>query len=394
MTAPRSRTRGRPSVLVAAGLAVAMALSTAVPAAAADYPSWSDVQRARNDQAATKALVARLDRSLQDAQERAAALSDAALKATAAAGKARADADAAAARAQQLRSLHDAARARFEDARRALGVVAAGRYREESTGPLVPRLLTDPRAGDLLARLTLMDRLERTWSDLAGTARREASRVASLQVEADRVEAESADLASAADRAAAQAQAAADTEGSAVAGLSEQVDTMYAQLASLKDTTASVERDYRLGQQVAAQEAEAARAPAAGGGGSGGGGPAGGTGSGGTSPGGPSYGVIVDADGARAYAHGAVVGRGWSEDDYQCLVRLWNRESGWRADARNPSSGAYGIPQALPAEKMAAAGPDWRTNGRTQIDWGLSYIAQRYGTPCGAWGHSEDTGWY
>jgi hypothetical protein len=60
----------------------------------------------------------------------------------------------------------------------------------------------------------------------------------------------------------------------------------------------------------------------------------------------------------------------------------------------NPSSGAYGIPQSLPATKMASAGSDWRVNAETQIDWGLNYIRSVYGSPCQAWAHSEATGWY
>ena len=86
--------------------------------------------------------------------------------------------------------------------------------------------------------------------------------------------------------------------------------------------------------------------------------------------------------------------RGWGEGQFACLDRLWMRESGWRWNARNPSSGAYGIPQALAASKMASAGSDWRTNPATQIEWGLDYIADRYGTPCAAWGHSERVNWY
>jgi acyl transferase domain-containing protein len=70
---------------------------------------------------------------------------------------------------------------------------------------------------------------------------------------------------------------------------------------------------------------------------------------------------------------------------WTCLLDLWNRESGWMYDAENPSSGAYGIPQALPGYKMAAAGTDWQTNPATQIKWGLTYISQTYGTPCAAW---------
>ncbi len=76
------------------------------------------------------------------------------------------------------------------------------------------------------------------------------------------------------------------------------------------------------------------------------------------------------------------------------LVWLWNRESNWRWWAENPYSGAYGIPQSLPASKMASVGADYRTNAVTQITWGLIYISNRYGTPCAAWDHSEAVNWY
>ena len=65
-----------------------------------------------------------------------------------------------------------------------------------------------------------------------------------------------------------------------------------------------------------------------------------------------------------------------------------------RPHADNPSSSAYGIPQALPGSKMASAGSDWESNPATQIEWGLGYIADIYGTPCGAWDHSQSNGWY
>ena len=100
-----------------------------------------------------------------------------------------------------------------------------------------------------------------------------------------------------------------------------------------------------------------------------------------------------DPGSAQAIAYTLVQDRGWSDDEYSCLVSLWNRESGWRVNASNPS-GAYGIPQALPGSKMASAGADWATNPATQITWGLGYIAGRYGTPCGAWGHFQSRGWY
>lgn len=94
----------------------------------------------------------------------------------------------------------------------------------------------------------------------------------------------------------------------------------------------------------------------------------------------------------RAIARGMLADRGWS-DQFGCLDRLWQRESGWRVHAANPS-GAYGIPQALPGSKMASAGSDWRTNPATQIRWGFGYIGSRYGSPCAAWSHSQSNGWY
>ena len=87
----------------------------------------------------------------------------------------------------------------------------------------------------------------------------------------------------------------------------------------------------------------------------------------------------------KAIARQLLAKRGWgSSAQYSCLVQMWDRESGWQTDAANPS-GAYGIPQALPGSKMAAAGANWQTDATTQITWGLDYIAERYGTPCDAW---------
>lgn len=118
-----------------------------------------------------------------------------------------------------------------------------------------------------------------------------------------------------------------------------------------------------------------------------------------------AQGIMVDANGdpipsqysgadPRGIAQAMVAQRGWGEGEFQCLLQLWERESHWNPYAQNPSSGAYGIPQSLPGSKMASAGADWQTNPATQITWGLGYIANRYGTPCGAWGHSNAVGWY
>jgi len=101
-----------------------------------------------------------------------------------------------------------------------------------------------------------------------------------------------------------------------------------------------------------------------------------------------------DPGSAQAYAQGVLASQGMGDDQFNCLVALWNRESHWNVYAYNASSGAYGIPQALPGSKMASAGADWATSFATQVNWGLGYVEGRYGTPCGAWDHSESTGWY
>jgi hypothetical protein len=102
----------------------------------------------------------------------------------------------------------------------------------------------------------------------------------------------------------------------------------------------------------------------------------------------------VPAGSAQQIAMGMLGSYGWSSSQFTCLVSLWNQESGWNVYATNPTSGAYGIPQALPGSKMASAGADWQTDAATQIRWGLSYIKSLYGSPCGAWSHEEADGWY
>lgn len=99
-------------------------------------------------------------------------------------------------------------------------------------------------------------------------------------------------------------------------------------------------------------------------------------------------------DGAQAIARSMMGSYGWGDGEFSCLQSLWNRESGWNYQAENASSGAYGIPQALPGSKMSSVAGDWATNPSTQITWGMQYIQGRYGTPCSAWAHSESVGWY
>lgn len=105
-------------------------------------------------------------------------------------------------------------------------------------------------------------------------------------------------------------------------------------------------------------------------------------------------GLHASPEDAKRYAKAHLKDYAWDDDQFEPLDRLWTRESAWQWDAENPDSGAYGIPQSLPADKMAMFGDDWRENAYTQIDWGLYYIADRYGSPAKAWEYSQETGWY
>lgn len=102
---------------------------------------------------------------------------------------------------------------------------------------------------------------------------------------------------------------------------------------------------------------------------------------------------LADGD-PRDIARAMLADFGFGADQFGCLDSLWTRESHWNPAAHNSSSGAHGIPQAMPGSKMASVGADWQTNPVTQITWGLGYIRDRYGSPCGAWSHSEARGWY
>lgn len=112
----------------------------------------------------------------------------------------------------------------------------------------------------------------------------------------------------------------------------------------------------------------------------------------------PSSQVLVfpppNPSSAQGIAFNMLASFGFSTSQWSCLLDLWSRESGWRYNATNATSGAYGIPQALPGSKMASAGADWLTDPTTQIKWGLGYIQSRYGTPCSAWDFEQANGFY
>lgn len=163
--------------------------------------------------------------------------------------------------------------------------------------------------------------------------------------------------------------------------LTATVDERVAGLRGSLDAALAVKAEQEAAEQ-ARLEAEAAAAAAA------------------ASPSAPVYAAAGGGTGdnspagAQASARAMLGGYGWGDDQFGCLVSLWNKESGWNYLAHNSSSGAHGIPQALPGSKMASAGADWQTSAATQVAWGLGYIAARYGSPCSAWSHSQSVGWY
>lgn len=392
-------------VLVAAavvvGALVAPAL-TAAPANATEYPTWQDVQRAKGNETAKRAEVQKVQAALQSAQDEAAAKSQAALVASSKADAAESELASATQAATSLQAQAQHASETADRAQQRAGQLAANLYRDGSTNQMTTRIATAKNPDQLLYQLGALDQLSETWSGVMDDASVAAGTASSLQEQAERAETERATRAQAAEERSAAAKSAEQAADAAVESTEQHSDELYAQLASLKDSTAKQEAGYELGQRVAAQKAEqqrkraaaaaaeaAANAAAANAGSS--------ASSGGTGSSYPSTGgVAVDPAAAQAYARSALGSYGWGPDQFSCLVSLWTQESGWRANALNSSSGAYGIPQSLPAEKMAVAGADWRTNANTQIDWGLAYIKSAYGSPCGAWGHemSVNPHWY
>ena len=332
--------------------------------------------------AARETEAARITSFVDELEAEAGRLGDAAVTAAAVSAAADAARDAAVERAAVLRASADAAAVEAEASAARLGRVGAVLARSGGADVALRLFFGDENGTSLLEGLSRAAQLTNVYGSIADRAKEAEAASASLSDQADVAEAERERLADAAADAAQQALAAHEA---AEARLSEQqaaLETLYAQLASLRDRSVELERLARIGDQKRQEEEDRLRAAAAA------------AGSSGADSSAPPPGVIVNPAAAKAYAAEAVARYGWGGGEYQCLVLLWTRESSWRADAYNTSSGAYGIPQALPGSKMAVAGADWRTNAATQIDWGLSYIAARYGSPCGAWAHSERYNWY
>ncbi|MBF4992810.1 lytic transglycosylase domain-containing protein [Arthrobacter gandavensis] len=415
----------------AAGVLGATLLVGVPPAFAAEYPSWEDISAAKADTASTEEQVRNLEELLDRLYDEAGSLGNAAVSASSRYDELRAEVEASDARLAELAAQRSEASARAGELRGQVGALAAQTYKTGGMDSTVLFLLDADEGAAHLDRLTTLSLVTERTSRLYGEAEAARNAAESLE-EAEQSEREArAKLAALAGEQYEDAQSATQAAETAVREQEERSAVLAAQLAELRSTTAEAElgriQAARLDESVRQQAEEARRAaetapgrdadpvinpispkpPAA---------------PGNTPPPAPvpapapapapaplpdppapapqppppapPAAPVNDPAGAQAFAASTMAVYGWDNGEFRCLVDLWNRESNWLTSAMNPYSGAYGIPQSLPGDKMAAAGSDWRTSYQTQIRWGLSYIAQRYKTPCGAWTHSELKGWY
>jgi hypothetical protein len=436
---------------LAAVLALAVAASSSMlPARAADpappggYPSWQDVEGAKTSEAATAAEVTKIGDLLGGLQAEAEALGHAAVTAAAGYSVAQDDLRAAGSKADALAV--QVARAKEESSlhKREIGALAAQSYKTGGTN-MGFFVALDALQTNSIHALNIVRIVSDKTSVLVHKSA-EAERIADALAEQERAaKTERERLAGLAEAKLSSAQAAQRAMVQHVTEQQQHSQELTAQLASLKGTTAAVEGEFRQGQAAVAayeasqaakraaaeerarQQAEAAARAAA------------------QTPADPARpnpephnpapqnpapqnpvpqnpvpappapplesptpapppavvvvpsvpgGAVNDPAGARNYAAGRLSAYGWEQDQFQCLAQLWTKESNWLTTATNPYSGAYGIAQALPASKYGSTGSDWLTSYRTQVDWGLAYILNRYGSPCGAWNHSVIRNWY
>lgn len=401
----RRRTVGR-SALACLGVAALVCGLAISPANAAeydpnDYPTSADVEAAKASEAATATEIDRITTLLNGLTAEAARLGDEAVQRGLDAQLAQQALDQAGLKVAALEARADSASTEASAAKKQAGQIAAQLYRSGG-GDLSASLVLSNGAesSQLLYRLGTMSQITLQASRLRENAEAKQNIATSLGEQAQVARDERVGLATAAEDAFDAATAAQQAADAQVAEQQEHSDTLYTQLASLKNSTAEVEKDYADGQaakaayeeqQRAAEEnARRAAEEANQGGGSGGGNSGGSV----TVP--IATGGGMSPAEAQAYASSILGNYGWGGDQYSCLVSLWNGESNWRWSANNPSSGAYGIPQSWPGSKMASVAPDWQTNAATQIIWGLGYIKAAYGSPCNAWSkwQSRSPHWY
>lgn len=373
--------------MLSAALSVVLTAGFVTPAAAAttDYPTWDQVEAAKGNEAATAATIAQIESLFAGLQAEAARLGDAAVARSAEAATAQASLAKATEVSTSLASQADAAADRARQSAEQAGQIAAALYRSGGTDLTGTLLMTsDEDSAGLLYRLGALGKIGGQLNLALEVAQTDQNLAESLAAQAEVARVERDALATEAQAALDQARAAEDAANAAVGTQQANLTLLYEQLASLKNTSVYLEQQYRIGQEAA---------NAGGGSDDGGSGDGGG---GGSSDGGFSVpgNEVNNVAAAQNFAMVQLASMGFGSDNGFCLIWLWSRESGWRTNAYNASSGAYGIPQSLPGSKMANYAADWRTNYETQIMWGLLYIQGRYGSPCAAWAHSESVGWY
>ncbi|WP_368496431.1 coiled-coil domain-containing protein [Herbiconiux sp. A18JL235] len=359
----------------------ALVLGVGLPASAAplvrDDPTWDDVQAAKQNAQAKQQEVENITSIIATLEDEAAARADEAFARGQEYLKASYDLQAASGYADTLTAQAADAQTKADTAKAQIGQLVAQLYRAGGDSTL-NLILEQKQSDQLLYRLGTMSKLTEQTAGIRDRAVAAQNTADALTAQADRARAERDRLATEANErlaAAEDAQAVADAK---VADNQTRKQTLTAQLATLNDRSVEVERAYlaseayKAAQRAAEEAAKAAeRAKAAEE----------------EQPGSawvPGSGEVASPAEAQAFAASQMGNYGWGGGQFDCLVQLWIGESGWRANAYNPSSGAYGIPQSLPASKMASVGADYVTNAATQIIWGMNYISDRYGTPCGA----------
>jgi hypothetical protein len=400
-----------PAGKVSAALTTAALLAlAAVPMAGADdtppsgYPSWADVQAAKGNAAAKSAEVLKINALLDGLEQQASSLGAAAVKAGLAYAVARNNLGASTVKLNVLNDETDKAHAVVADLKRQTGALAAQDYISGGANPGLLATMDTLQSPDGLQNLDVLQIVTGRTTDLYNRSRAAQAVALSLDERQATVQTENQRLAGDAQSKLAAAQEAQRAAQQKVTEETKYSHILVAQLASLKNTSATVEQKYRAGVEArAAYEAQqearrraavaaaaaaqnvalAVPAPLA------------------ARPGQLNVllpnipgGAVNDPGAAQAYASSRLSAYGWSGDQMPCLLKLWNQESSWMTNATNPSSGAFGVAQALPPDKYSSTGSDWLTNYHTQIDWGLGYIEGRYGSPCGAWDHETSNNWY
>lgn len=397
------------ALTAATALALVGGLIHAPAAQAADYPSWDQIQQAQQSTAATQQEINAVQGALSQLNADVTTTSARAQSTQNALSAAQAKLAYALSTYLGLQQRADAARASAKTAKQQAGRVVAAMSRTQGSGigmtTALPGANVDATLSQYSALAWIGDRNQRILAQ-AQAEERTATSLSDQAKSAQQVlNAQTSALAQQVN----EAQQAQQDAQNALAAQQQHAAELTAQLGTLQNQTAQLiaQRQAGIAAELAAQRAaqaaaaqraaqqraaiaqaavnaHAAPTPVT-------------TASANT---GGSRTAAVPATtswtpaAAQATGQAMAAARGWGGSQWSALLNLWNKESGWRVNASNPSSGAYGIPQSLPGGKMASAGGDWQTNAATQIAWGLSYIASSYGSPANAWAHSQATNWY